>query len=269
MANYLKKYIDQVADVPGQLQRFFKLLGDLEDRVVALQADVDAKCKDHIAKAHSSSKLGRSSPSAKRQKTDASTSALGQEIDVSMQKILSLAEEKTKIAAQVYDFVDAHIRHLDEDLRSFEDEINGDRNELNLADDETACGKLGWDDGAPVVAAPAQPEQRQKRKYRKKGTTAAESVEASGDATATGAADAAVPLEVAVAGKAPIVVDSSEPRYCICNGVSYGEMIACDNPDCLIEWFHYSCVGITEQPKGKWYCPNCVKLKKAGSKAKS
>lgn len=87
---------------------------------------------------------------------------------------------QTKIAAQVYDFVDAHIRHLDEDLRSFEDEINGDRNELNLADDETACGKLGWDDGAPVVAAPAQPEQRQKRKYRKKGTTAAESVEASG-----------------------------------------------------------------------------------------
>lgn len=96
MANYLKKYIDQVADVPGQLQRFFKLLGDLEDRVVALQADVDAKCKDHIAKAHSSSKLGRSSPSAKRQKTDASTSALGQEIDVSMQKILSLAEEKVR-----------------------------------------------------------------------------------------------------------------------------------------------------------------------------
>jgi Chromatin remodeling protein, contains PhD zinc finger len=24
--------------------------------------------------------------------------------------------------------------------------------------------------------------------------------------------------------------ESNEPRYCICNGVSYGDMIKCDNP---------------------------------------
>ena len=56
------------------------------------------------------------------------------------------------------------------------------------------------------------------------------------------------------------MADSTEPRYCLCDHVSYGEMIACDNADCLIEWFHYNCVGITEQPKGKWYCPNCLAL---------
>ena len=123
--------------------------------------------------------------------------------------------------------------------------------------------------------------------------------------------------------------DPSEPRYCICNQVSYGEMVACDNQDvsvgnlknfwlfcliclvfmwlvkikldlslsfslyllsslfclfrlpscvkdsksknelvitisklnlfqCLLEWFHYPCVGITSSPKGKWYCPHCT-----------
>lgn len=26
-------------------------------------------------------------------------------------------------------------------------------------------------------------------------------------------------------------VDPSEPRYCICNEVSYGDMVACDNAD--------------------------------------
>ena len=58
-------------------------------------------------------------------------------------------------------------------------------------------------------------------------------------------------------------VDPNEPRYCLCNQVSYGEMICCDNPSCSIEWFHYGCVGITEAPKGKWYCPQCVaQLKK-------
>ena len=26
-------------------------------------------------------------------------------------------------------------------------------------------------------------------------------------------------------------------------------MIACDTPDCPIEWFHFSCVGISEEPE--------------------
>ncbi|KAK2728106.1 inhibitor of growth protein 3-like isoform X2 [Artemia franciscana] len=51
--------------------------------------------------------------------------------------------------------------------------------------------------------------------------------------------------------------DPNEPRYCLCNQVSYGDMVACDNPACSIEWFHYACVGIVQPPKGKWYCPNC------------
>merc|ERR1719228_605385 len=48
--------------------------------------------------------------------------------------------------------------------------------------------------------------------------------------------------------------DPNEPRYCICNQVSYGDMVACDNEDCPYEWFHYPCVGVTAPPKGKWYC---------------
>ena len=54
-----------------------------------------------------------------------------------------------------------------------------------------------------------------------------------------------------------------EPRYCYCNQVSFGEMVGCDNDDCPIEWFHYKCVGITEPPKGKWYCKECeAKMKR-------
>lgn len=29
-------------------------------------------------------------------------------------------------------------------------------------------------------------------------------------------------------------VDPNEPTYCFCNQVSYGEMVACDNPDVRI-----------------------------------
>ena len=75
--------------------------------------------------------------------------------------------------------------------------------------------------------------------------------------------------------------DSDEPRYCICGMRSYGEMIPCDNENvsshcvlchalywisrltferkCQLEWFHLTCIGLTEVPprEAKWYCPDC------------
>jgi E3 ubiquitin-protein ligase DOA10 len=42
--------------------------------------------------------------------------------------------------------------------------------------------------------------------------------------------------------------DEGEPRYCYCNEVSFGEMVACDNDACAREWFHLSCVGLTKPP---------------------
>ncbi|XP_068602038.1 inhibitor of growth protein 1 [Brachionichthys hirsutus] len=52
-------------------------------------------------------------------------------------------------------------------------------------------------------------------------------------------------------------IDPDEPTYCLCEQVSYGEMIGCDNDECPIEWYHFSCVGLHHKPKGKWYCPKC------------
>ncbi|XP_060854366.1 inhibitor of growth protein 5-like [Rhopalosiphum padi] len=52
-------------------------------------------------------------------------------------------------------------------------------------------------------------------------------------------------------------VDSNEQTYCLCKQISYGKMIACDNSCCPIEWFHFECVNVTTEPKGKWLCPKC------------
>lgn len=52
-------------------------------------------------------------------------------------------------------------------------------------------------------------------------------------------------------------IDPDEPTYCLCDQISFGEMILCDNDLCPIEWFHFSCVSLMTKPKGKWYCPNC------------
>ncbi|KAF7880965.1 uncharacterized protein EAF02_006856 [Botrytis sinoallii] len=55
------------------------------------------------------------------------------------------------------------------------------------------------------------------------------------------------------------LIDPNEQRYCICNRVSFGTMIACENDNCEKEWFHLECVEMTAVPPRttKWYCPDC------------
>lgn len=52
-------------------------------------------------------------------------------------------------------------------------------------------------------------------------------------------------------------IDPNEPVYCHCKQVSWGEMVACDGPQCKGEWFHLTCVGLDAPPQGKWYCTDC------------
>lgn len=56
--------------------------------------------------------------------------------------------------------------------------------------------------------------------------------------------------------------DDGEPVYCYCEQVSYGEMVACDGPQCSREWFHLPCLGLNAPPKGNWYCDECKQGRK-------
>jgi len=53
---------------------------------------------------------------------------------------------------------------------------------------------------------------------------------------------------------------SDDTKYCYCRDVSHGDMVACDNANCDIQWFHWSCAGITAEPVGEWLCKECRKL---------
>jgi hypothetical protein len=82
------------------------------------------------------------------------------------------------------------------------------------------------------------------------------------------------------------LIDPEEPRYCFCNRVSFGTMIACENGEvgntlcytlddvtnlsenCEKEWFHLECVGLSDIPSRttKWYCTDCRKKLNIGQK---
>ena len=69
---------------------------------------------------------------------------------------------------------------------------------------------------------------------------------------------AAMLVGAATTGEAP---PTDGRLYCVCQSPhdDVSEMIGCDAPDCVLEWFHFECVGIMVPPPGKWYCPQCSK----------
>lgn len=56
-------------------------------------------------------------------------------------------------------------------------------------------------------------------------------------------------------------IDPDEPTYCYCGQVSWGEMVACDGPDCEKEWFHLPCTELNSLPSNKWFCSDCKNKK--------
>ena len=149
-------------------------------------------------------------------------------------RCVSVCDEKVAVAQQCYDLVEQHIARLDKDLRVFDQA---------LAEKEAAA----------AVAKGLVPPPT---------------------AASVGGAGLASPEPAPpVAGASPRAPNPDEPKYCVCNRVSFGEMIACENEACAVEWFHFACVGLSTDAKikGKWYCNACSaerrRLKKLEAKA--
>ncbi|KAK5803013.1 hypothetical protein PVK06_030650 [Gossypium arboreum] len=142
--------------------------------------------------------------------------------------------------------VDSHIQQLDQYLKMSDDELRRERENAATASpvpSPNSTTKFGR----------SNESGRGGRKKTRLATAAA--------AAAAAAEVAAAAAENPTGMELDLPVDPNEPTYCLCNQVSYGEMVACDNPNCKIEWFHFGCVGLKEQPRGKWYCPDCAALK--------
>ena len=64
---------------------------------------------------------------------------------------------------------------------------------------------------------------------------------------------AVMPDQIAAAS-----VVSAEYEFCYCKEDKGGDMVGCDNPNCLRGfWFHLECLKIPKPRSCKWYCPNC------------
>lgn len=255
MAAFLQNYVDSVTDLPAELSRCFLLIRELDQKSTALQVEIADRCSKHVTEhaaeheallstespAKRTRLSAKGSPSKEGAVIDAKRAVQVDELDCDVKQVMNYADEKVAVAQQIYDYVDQRIRRLDKDLKAFDAELIKDRARQGLQDD---------DPNAAAAALEANfPDMTKKNKRRKAGAAVTPAVPEAGMATAV-----------------PAPVDHNEPVYCYCQRVSFGEMIACDNEDCAIEWFHFECVGLTTEnrPKGKWYCRECTQLRKAG-----
>ena len=242
-----------VTDLPAELQRSFQGLRDLDIRVTELQAQVEKDCvaQLNLASEHFVKRQRVAGSAAEVRKLDPE---LADRIETNMNEIIRLSEEKMSRAQQIYDTVDQHIRKLDKEMKSFETEVAKDRQRLGvpppIADvplqDVPAVGA----DGVALIPAPDN-----RRKRGGKGTAKKPLTQIPHAGTQQLTSEELYKAALAVA-------DPTEPTYCYCNRISFGEMIACEHPECPIEWFHFECVGLTpdNRPKGKWYCNECRNL---------
>ncbi|CAM6087827.1 unnamed protein product [Calypogeia fissa] len=201
--------------VPLEMRRNYRLLRELDIRLVDLQKHMEKQC----GRAVQDVTLALDGTS-----TDASIREHSNRIASVQKECLRIAEDKLALAVQSYELVDSHIQQLDADYRKYEEERKRER-------DVPGAGALGYPEGRPQEVGKGSKLGGQRKGLCKS-----------------------------------FVDELNEPTYCYCNDVSYGDMIACDHPECKLEWFHFDCVGIKERPKGKWFCLECSNSKRRRGK---
>ncbi|SAM05948.1 hypothetical protein [Absidia glauca] len=255
--SYLDDYMDTIEALPLELQRNFTLMRELDGYAQDIMETVASHAIDLIDNIKDMDAPSRFEK-LKR-------------LDLVLTETLKRSEEKVALAKSTFDAVDRHCNRLDANLVKLEEDypvgriritsypgLEPSARNLRLGFRENALKRLHGKDikgdkktkkrrlkdrsppppGGVIRSAQAQKAQDKIKSFApgnksaKKTTTSASSKN--------------------------VNIDPNEPLYCYCQQVSFGEMVACDNADCDIEWFHLACVDLKTVPKGKWYCDNCT-----------
>ncbi|ERN15806.1 PHD finger protein ING1 isoform X1 [Amborella trichopoda] len=222
---FLDEFLNHIASLPSELHYKYAHMRDLDKKLQVLQRQNEQRCEHEMEEIRRGAESGNIRP-------DTSLIRFSNETLDEQKHCTSLADEKVSLAVQAYDMVDTYIQQLDKYMKKFDEDLRRAEREL--------AGASGASENAGSSAKSGRTSESSSRGGRKKSRVAAEPQNMDLD----------------------LPVDPNEPTYCFCNQVSYGEMIACDNTYCKIEWFHFGCVGLKEQPRGKWYCSSCLGLQK-------
>ncbi|XP_028846638.1 inhibitor of growth protein 1 [Denticeps clupeoides] len=268
LAGYAEEYLDLVESLPLDLQRSVSLMREIDAKYQDVLKELDEAYEKH------------------RQETDpVQRRRLLHSVQRALIRTQELGDEKIQIAAQMVELVENRSRQVDWHFELFQ--ACQSSPESNVAPGAAAAAATPAA-MTPLLLPPGKPSVDKKReetpcsgdkyggKRSRRQKNGGENRENSNYSTDHGEdAGSGTPKEKRAktssskkkkrskakqereTSPADLPIDPNEPTYCLCEQVSYGEMIGCDNDECPIEWFHFSCVGLHHKPKGKWFCPKC------------
>ncbi|XP_019879293.2 inhibitor of growth protein 1 [Aethina tumida] len=263
-ATYVENYLDCVENLPDELQRLISRMRELDVNYLARVRDVANQVQTW-------KKLTDENPKRAR---------VGARIQQALIAAQELGDEKMGLLQAILDKIESKTRMLDSDLKNLdfgkEDVVTSENKEQQPPTNNSSSTNNS-------VQNNDRPSKRSRRnrnetfsglennqndsvqqEHTLRSTVPTSSNSNNQKKTAAGKKKKRKTRQVPQAQKEESppreeeqAIDPDEPTYCLCDQISYGEMIMCDNDLCPIEWFHFSCVSLTTKPKGKWYCPKC------------
>lgn len=280
-------FVGNMENVPSEIRHLFSEISDLDDQY----EEHLSKAQQHEHQLQKTYKLKQNRDTATPQESDLLT-----QLDKDHQAAQLLSQEKIRLTKKAIGIVQRHLTKLESEIRHF-DKSSGGGHTISVMDGRhrdsidgietprggrpstpSVLGTVGIRDGeldgfrvpTPSTAkrltdslmafedesdafytptrGPKRNRQRPNGQRQKKHLKLNNPSILSMDG-----------VEVDPANPSAVGMEESDDQpYCFCRQVSYGDMVACDGPDCRHEWFHWECVGLTSPPKGSWYCSECL-----------
>jgi len=252
---YLEHYLDSVESLPGELRRNLTLLLEMDEKNSNTLLNLDTSSVEYMQKVNN---LQKDEKAVEKEKMREKLKSAGK-----------IADEKISISFQTYELVDKHIVKLDSTLANLETEIKerveaifemekkNNQNDCDEVDENSNNNeKIKQDKSgqSPTFNTKLKSKKVKHRKVKNKNGQNRVNFQENSSKDQSNLTE--IPEEYKL-DVMDMPIDPNEPTYCFCKQVSFGEMIGCDNPNCIIEWFHFACVELTKKPKGDWYCKNC------------
>uniref|UniRef100_A0A8C7WTI2 Inhibitor of growth protein n=1 Tax=Oryzias sinensis TaxID=183150 RepID=A0A8C7WTI2_9TELE len=227
LVRYVEDYLECVESLPLDIQRNVSVLREIDSKYQEVLKEVDEVFERY---------------------KDEEDAAQRKRLQIQLQRALissqELGDEKIHVVTQMTELVENRSRQMDSHSLCLQESCDAERLPVERRSSVQ-------ESPAPERASNRRPRRQRNSESRDSSLPSREKKSKSSKKKKRKAKQErdTSPVDFAI--------DPNEPTYCLCEQVSYGEMIGCDNEQCPIEWFHFSCVGLTYKPKGKWYCPKC------------
>ncbi|KAL0088308.1 hypothetical protein J3Q64DRAFT_1725028 [Phycomyces blakesleeanus] len=245
VADIFEEYVESLQNLPSEIDQNMHELRSMDEEFQRIRETYTKHRRSYTKLLKLSSAASPTTPLPSSQTVNpANTTASRLQLEKDYRAAVQKQDQKIELALRMYDLVSRHIERIDSQMaKSGVTEgdwiVNGGSNPSTNRKGPTNTWDESWrSDGSRKRSLPANgPSALRKRTHH-----------SSRPNPSIGHNGAMAELDI----------DPNEPRYCYCNQVSFGDMVACDGENCEKEWFHYACVGLVEPPAGKWFCSECL-----------